>query len=246
MWYKEWFSSKFYLKLYKHRNDEDARDLVNLIQRTIPIKKDDRALDIACGAGRHSLELAKRGYKVTGLDLSSYLINEARNLCKKAPEKNLHVDFVIKDMRNFNFKGKFDLAVNLFTSFGYFEDDGENFRVLKNASDSIKKGGWFVLDFINKEHIINNIVPYSKNKIGDELLHQKRKISGDFITKDIRIISGKKELKYKEVLKLYSLGELKKAFESFNLKIIEKYGDYFGNPYNLKESKRIVLFAKKL
>ena len=246
MWYKEWFSSKFYLKLYRHRNDEDARNLVNLIQRTLPLKKDDRVLDIACGAGRHSLELARRGYKVTGFDLSSYLINEARKLCSKAPEKDLHVDFLINDMRNFNFNEKFDLAVNLFTSFGYFEDDKENFRVIKNASDSIKKGAWFVLDFINKEHIIENIVPYSRNKIGDEVLHQRRKIDGDFVVKDIRIISGSKELKYKEVLKLYSLSELKKAFNSFNLKIIKKYGDYFGNPYNLKESKRIILFAQKL
>ncbi|HLT24465.1 MAG TPA: class I SAM-dependent methyltransferase [Ignavibacteria bacterium] len=246
MWYKEWFSSKFYLKLYRHRNDEDARNLVNLIQRTLPLKKDDRVLDIACGAGRHSLELARRGYKVTGFDLSSYLINEARKLCSKAPEKDLHVDFLINDMRNFNFNEKFDLAVNLFTSFGYFEEDKENFSVIKNASDSIKKGAWFVLDFINKEHIIENIVPYSRNKIGDEVLHQRRKIDGDFVVKDIRIISGSKELKYKEVLKLYSLSELKKAFNSFNLKIIKKYGDYFGNPYNLKESKRIILFAQKL
>lgn len=246
MWYKEWFSSKFYLKLYRHRNDEDARNLVNLIQRTLPLKKDDRVVDIACGAGRHSLELARRGYKVTGFDLSSYLINEARKLCSKAPEKDLHVDFLINDMRHFNFNEKFDLAVNLFTSFGYFEEDKENFSVIKNASDSIKKGGWFVLDFINKEHIIENLVPYSRNKIGGEVLHQRRKIDGDFVVKDIRIVSGSKELKYKEVLKLYSLSELKKAFNSFNLKIIKKYGDYFGNPYNLKESKRIILFAQKL
>jgi SAM-dependent methyltransferase len=246
MWYKDWFSSKFYLKLYKHRNDEDARDLVNLIQRTLPLKKDDQVLDIACGAGRHSLELARRGYNVTGLDLSSYLINEARNLCKKAPENKLHVDFLIKDMRDFNFKGKFDLAVNLFTSFGYFEDDQENFKVIKNASNSIRKGGWFILDFINKDHIIENLVPYSRNKIGDEVLHQRRRIDGDFIIKDIRITSWKKELKYKEVLKLYSLSELKKTFESFSLNIINKYGDYFGNPYNLKKSGRIILFAQKL
>lgn len=246
MWYKEWFSSKFYLKLYRHRNDEDARNLVNLIQRTLPLKKDDKVLDIACGAGRHSLELARRGYMVTGFDLSSYLINEARNLCSKAPEKDLHVNFLINDMRHFNFNEKFELSVNLFTSFGYFEEDKENFSVIKNASDSIKKGGWFVLDFINKEHIIENLVPYSRNKIGDEVLHQRRKIDGDFVVKDIRIVSGSKELKYKEVLKLYSLSELKKAFSSFNLKIIKKYGDYFGNPYNLKESKRIILFAQKL
>lgn len=246
MWYKDWFSSKFYLKLYKHRNDEDARNLVNLIQRTIPIKKDDKVLDIACGAGRHSLELAKRGYNVTGIDLSKFLIAEARKACKKAEEKPLNVHFLIKDMRHFNFKGKFDLAVNLFTSFGYFEDDKENFSVIGNASSSIKKGGWFVLDYINRDYLIDNIVPYSRNKIGNEVMHQRRSIKDDFVTKKIRIVSWKRELNFKEVLKLYTFSELEKAFKSFNLKIINKYGDYFGNPYNLKKSKRLIIFAKKL
>lgn len=246
MWYKNWFSSKFYLKLYKHRNDEDARHLINLIQRTIPIKKDDKVLDIACGAGRHSLELARRGYRVTGLDLSEFLLKEARIACKKANEKPLHVSFVKKDMRHFNFKGRFDLAVNLFTSFGYFDNDEENFLVIKNASDSIRKKGWFVLDFLNKDYLINNIVHYNRTKIDDEILHQRRRIVDDFVIKNIRIVSAKKELKYKEQLKLYTFSELKRAFESFNLRIIKKYGDYFGNPYNLKESKRIILFAQKL
>ena len=245
MWYKNWFSSKFYLKLYKHRNDEDARHLINLIQRTIPIKKDDRVLDIASGAGRHSLELARRGYDVTGLDLSEYLIKEARTACKRAEEKPLRVHFIKKDMRHFNFKGRYDLAVNLFTSFGYFDNDIENFSVIENASSSVRKGGWFVLDYLNKGYIVNNLVRYSRNKIDNEILHQKRRIEGNFVIKDIKIEGSKKELNYKEQLKLYTFSELKRAFESFNLKIINKYGDYFGNPYKLKESKRIILFAQK-
>jgi SAM-dependent methyltransferase len=232
--------------LYKHRNDEDARDLINLIQRTISIKKGDSVLDIACGAGRHSLELARRGYDVTGFDLSDYLINEARTACNKAKEKALQVHFLKKDMRHFNFKGRYDLAVNLFTSFGFFDNDQENFTVIENASNSIKKGGYFVLDFLNKGYLIENIVKYSRNKVDNEILHQKRRIDGDYVIKDIRIVNGNKELNYREQLKLYTLAELKRAFESFNLKIISKYGDYFGNPYKLKESKRIILFAQKL
>jgi hypothetical protein len=118
--------------------------------------------------------------------------------------------------------------------------------VIENASNSIRVGGWFVLDYINKEYLINNIVRYSRNKIENEILHQTRRIEDNFVIKDIKIVSGKKELNYKEQLKLYTLPELKRAFGSFNLKIIKKYGDYFGNPYNLKESKRIILFAQKL
>ena len=245
MWYKEWFSSSYYLDIYRHRDEEDARNLVNLIQRTVSIDTHSKALDIACGAGRHSLELARRGFDVTGLDLSGYLISEARRISRKAPEKNLMLKFLIKDMRHFNFKKEFTLAVNLFTSFGYFDRDEENFSVIKNASDSLKKGGYFVLDFINKDYLKENIVGRSRNVSGDEIVIQKRRIEGDFVIKDIKIKKKSNEQNYQEILKLYSYAKLKKAFESYNLKVVHTFGDYFGSPFISKKSKRLIIFGKK-
>ena len=87
MWFEDWFSSKLYLELYSHRDDKDAREIINLLQRSIPINIHSSVLDIACGAGRHSLELAKRGFDVTGFDLSGFLISEAKKNLKNSKEK---------------------------------------------------------------------------------------------------------------------------------------------------------------
>ena len=151
MWFKKWFSSRFYLDLYQHRDEEDARWIINLLQRNISVNSGARALDIACGSGRHSIELARRGFNVTGFDLSEYLISEAEKNLKNSEERGLKVKFLIKDMRNFNFKNSFDIAVNIFTSFGYFDNDKENAGVFRNVSDSLKKNGYFIFDFVCKK-----------------------------------------------------------------------------------------------
>jgi SAM-dependent methyltransferase len=245
-WFKDWFSSKFYLEIYRHRNDEDARNLINLIQRNVHINTDDKALDICCGAGRHSLELARRGFHVTGFDLSKFLISEARKSYKNSPERNLKVKFLIKDMRYFNFKNSFDLAVNVFTSFGYFDDDKENFRVIKNASGSIRKKGYFVFDYVNADYLRKNIIPFSRNKYGNLLISQRRKIIGDFVIKKIKISLGKRMFEYEEKLKLYDYDTMKNVFEQQRLKVYKSFGDYFGNKYSKNNSQRMILFAQKI
>ncbi len=245
-WFEKWFSSKFYLELYQHRDEEDARWMVNLLQRSIPVNTCAKVLDIACGSGRHSLELARRGFKVTGFDLSKFLIDEAKKALKNSKEKDLKVKFLIKDMRDFNFKKTFDIAVNIFTSFGYFDNDDENFRVIKNVSDSLKRGGYFVFDFINKKYIENNIVPHSKAMHGKITIVQDRKIENGFVKKHIAIKEGSEVMNFDEVLKLYSVNEFKKAFESYGLYFQKTYGDYFGNRFNENKSHRLIIIAKKL
>lgn len=246
MWFEEWFSNKFYLDLYQHRDEEDARWMINLLQRSISVNTKSKVLDIACGSGRHSLELARRGFDVTGFDLSKFLINEAKKNLKRSKEKDLKLKFLIKDMRDFNFKNSFEIAVNIFTSFGYFEDDKENFKVIKNVSDSLKKGGYFVFDFINKKYLEKNIVPYSKSRKGIYTVIQNRKIENGFVKKDIQIKKGNKISEFNEILKLYSVIEFKKVFESYNLKIQNLYGDYFGNKFSENKSQRLIIIAKKI
>lgn len=246
MWFEEWFSNKFYLDLYQHRDEEDARWMINLLQRSISVNTKSKVLDIACGSGRHSLELARRGFDVTGFDLSKFLINEAEKNLKSSKEKNLKLKFLIKDMRDFNFKNSFDVAVNIFTSFGYFENDSENFKVIKNVSDSLKMGGYFVFDFLNKTYLEKNLVPYSKSRKGIYTVIQKRKIENGFVKKDITIKNGSKTSEFNEMLKLYSVNEFKKVFESYNLKIQNLYGDYFGNKFSENKSQRLIIIAKKI
>lgn len=204
-----------------------------------------KVLDIACGAGRHSLELARRGFDVTGFDLSEFLIGEAKKSLKSAEEKNLNAKFLIKDMRNFNFKNSFDIAVNIFTSFGYFDNDEENFSVIKNVSRSLKRGGYFLFDFLNKKHLEKNLVPYSENKVDGHLMKQSRKIENGYVKKKIFIKSSKKTMNFEEKLRLYSAHEFKYAFENNGLSLKNSFGDYYGSKFNETKSPRLILIAQK-
>jgi SAM-dependent methyltransferase len=243
-WFEIWFSNKFYLELYKHRDDKDAQNLINLIQRTINLPPGSKILDVCCGAGRHSLEFARRGFNVTGFDLSDYLIKQAKELLSKTKEKNLKVKFLIKDMRNFNFNKSFDIAVNIFTSFGYFDTDDENFSLFHNVSDSLNKNGYFVFDFLNSFYLRNNLKRTSKSVINNHIVIQKRRIENDFVIKDILIKLDSKELKYTEKLKLYSLKDFERIFKRYNLKIYKVFGDYFGNDFDINKSSRLLIYAK--
>ena len=245
MWFEKWFSSKFYLELYQHRDEEDARWIINLLQRSISVNTRSSVLDIACGSGRHSLELARRGFNVTGFDLSKFLIGEAKKGQKESKEKDLKVRFLIKDMRNFNFNNSFDIAVNIFTSFGYFDNDQENLSVIRNVSDSLKTGGYFLFDFLNKRYLEENLISMTKQKHESSTVIQTRKIEDGFVKKNITISEGGKVSEFNETLRLYSLAEFKKAFKGCGLKILNLFGDYFGNKFNETKSQRLIIIARK-
>jgi SAM-dependent methyltransferase len=239
-WYEEWFSNKHYLELYRHRNEQEARDIINLMQRNVPLPVNSKVLDVCCGAGRHSIELARRGYDVTGFDLSSYLISEARRDLKKSDEKNIKARFLIKDMRNFSFRNSFDIVMNIFSSFGYFEKDSDNFKVFENVSSSLKKNGYFVFDFLNESYLKKSLVPFTEEIYEGETIIQKRKIENGFVYKDI--IIGKSH--YNERIRLYSLNEIKTALRNANLKAEKIFGDYFGSEFNKLNSKRLIIFSR--
>ena len=240
-WYKEWFSNKLYLELYSNRNEKEAEDLINLIQRTISIHTGSKILDVCCGSGRHSIALAKRGYDVTGFDLSKYLISQAVKEKKKLIENNIKLNFMIKDMRKFDFGNSFDAVINVFSSFGYFDNDKENFSVFSNANKSLKEKGFFAFDYMNESYLKTNLIKFSKSVINGKTIRQKRRIENDFVIKDI--LTENKT--YTERVKLYSLKDIYNALSSFNFRVINIFGDYFGNNFNLDKSKRLIVFAQK-
>ena len=246
-WFEKWFASPLYLQLYANRNDAEAKILIDLIQRNVPlIPNKSKVLDVCCGAGRHSVEFAKRGFEVTGFDLSKYLISVAKKSFASEDEKSLKAKFLNKDMRCFNFNNQFNLAVNIFTSFGYFETEEENFLVFKNISNSLRKAGYFVFDYFNSNYLTKTINPYTKTQINKKILIQKRSIVNGFINKDIYIDTDKKRPDFTERLKLFSRNELRSALENNKLKVVNEYGDYFGNKFNINKSSRIILIAQKI
>ena len=239
-WYKIWFSNKNYPELYGHRDENEARHLINLIQRNVPVPTDSKVLDVCCGAGRHSIEFARRGYDVTGFDLSAYLIGQAKNALSRTNENGIKVKFLIRDMKDFNFKNKFDLAINIFSSFGYFEKDAENFRVFNNIHSSLKSGGYFVFDFLNESYTKKNIVPYSEDFINGKKFIQKRYIKDGFLQKDI-FIGGEK---YSERIRLYSPVGIKSALSENGFRILKIFGDYFGSRFAGDKSKRLIIVSR--
>ena len=240
-WYKDWFSSKYYLELYKHRDEKEATDLINLIQRNVNLVSGGKVLDVCCGSGRHSIEFAKRGFDVTGFDLSEYLIGQANNMKRNLKERNLKLKFLIEDMRNFNFRKSFDTAINIFSSFGYFEKDSENFKVFKNVYSSLNKNGFFVFDFLNESYLRKNLVKKDNMKLDGENVIQERKIENDFVYKEIRIGSRI----FTERIRLYSCKAIKRELQALGFSIKKVFGDYHGNKFLKDKSTRFIIIAQK-
>lgn len=245
-WFEKWFSDKLYLDIYRNRDDREAGALVNLIQRNSNLKSCDKIIDVCCGPGRHSIEFARRGYSVLGIDISTYLIKRALFSLKSEKEKNLKIGFEIADMRNFNYNKSFDAAVNLFSSFGYFENDIENFIVFDNICSSLKKNGLFVFDFLNETYLRKNLVSLSKSKVKDKTIIQKRCIDGGFVFKNIYIDKIKKEPDFTERIRLYDKNKLMEKIQEHGFKIYRIFGDYYGNKFFKNKSGRIVIFAEKM
>ena len=150
-WFQSWFDTTYYHILYKHRDYKEAEVFIKNIVTYLNLDKDDSILDLACGKGRHSIFLNTLGYNVTGLDLSKNSIEHA----KTHESSSLHFD--VHDMRN-SYRTQFEVVLNLFTSFGYFEKESDNFKVIQTIKSSLKQNGIGVIDFMNSPVVIENLI----------------------------------------------------------------------------------------
>lgn len=241
-WYKEWFNTEEYLSVYRHRNDEDARLLAELILSNLKIPAGANVLDMACGPGRHSILFAEKGFKVTAVDLSEKLLSVAK---KSAEEAGVKVNFVHSDLRCFSEAAKFNLVLNLFTSFGYFEDDEENFKIFEVAFDHLMSGGYFVLDFLNKNYIEKNLIPESVDKLVEGKIIQQRYIKDKRVIKKISIIRDGSEKYFHESVRMYCKHELIASLENKGFLIKKVFGDFEGNSFSKATSPRIIIIAQK-
>ena len=138
-WFKSWFDSRYYPILYSKRNESEARLFIDNLMNRLSINQPVKVIDIGCGRGRHSVYLNSKGHIVTGIDLSTKSIEECKTL------ENPTLSFYVHDIRNLFRTNYYDLALSIFTSFGYFELDNDNIKVLLNAKKSLKPGGIFVI-----------------------------------------------------------------------------------------------------
>lgn len=241
-WYKDWFNSEYYLKVYKHRDESEAERLVGLIEDNVNLDPQSAVLDMACGAGRHAIAFAKKGFNVTAVDLSQRLLEEAK---KNTIDAGVNIDFVLSDILDFQTDKKFDLVVNLFTSIGYFKDDEENYAVLKKANSLLGEEKYFVLDYFNKDFLLKNLVPTSIISENGLKITQNRSIEGNRVVKKIIIENDGSFQEFYESVRLYSFEETKSIVERAGFKIIKEVGDFYGNPYKIESSPRLILIARK-
>ncbi|MDX1617188.1 MAG: class I SAM-dependent methyltransferase [Balneolaceae bacterium] len=240
-WFEEWFDSPLYEKLYANRDEEEARQLIDLLEQTLNLSGCSEILDLGCGRGRHAISLAERGYNVTGLDLSREAIQTAR---EKAETKGLDIEFVIRDMR-YPLPRTFDAIVNLFTTFGYFSSDEENGHVIDSVVEMLDPGGMFVLDYMNSKRVRKNFAPSDHGRFRDISFTVNRYISDGAIIKDIAFTGGpiEGEKTYSERVKLYELEWFQKEFAERNLQIDHLYGDYHGNRFDPETSPRLMIVS---
>ncbi|WP_340011165.1 class I SAM-dependent methyltransferase [Paenibacillus sp. FSL H7-0690] len=242
----EWYEKSFgedYLVVYKHRDFGGARKEVERMISWLGLPPGSKVLDLCCGMGRHSLALAEAGYEVTGVDLSEVLLREARS--QKGAEQ---VTWLRSDMRDLPLIGGFDAVVNLFTSFGYFEEDEEQVKVLREIYRMLKPGGKFVIDYLNPAYVIRHLVPHSTREDGKNLIDESRRIEDGYVKKDI-ILTSKNDStprQYHERVKLYSLEKFSGMIEEAGLQLEAVHGSYEDEVYNAESSTRMIFSGIRL
>ena len=237
-WFKDWFNTSYYHKLYQHRDESEAHRFIDHLCAYLKIKKGSKILDLACGKGRHALHLAKKGYNTTGVDLSEESISKAK---EHAIE---NANFEVHDMRETFIEKEFDYVFNLFTSFGYFEADEENLKVLKAAAANLKSEGIFVLDFLNVKKVIPNLIANENKTIDGIDFIINRTFNGKQIIKDIQVNDGHKQYQFRESVSALDLVSLEKMAKMSELNIIHVFGDYKLQDFNSQDSDRLILLMK--
>jgi len=233
-WFQQWFDTKYYHILYQDRNDEEAQVFMRNLANFLNFKEGSKLLDLPCGKGRHSIYLNSLGFNVTGADLSKNSINHAKKF------ENESLNFEVHDMRE-PFKTKFDAILNLFTSFGYFDQDEMNIEVLKNLKNGLSKDGVLVIDFMNVNRVEKELIKEEiilKNKIE---FHINRSIENGFIKKNIHFTADNIDHHHIEYVRFLSLEIFKRYIKDANLKLKHTFGDYNLNPFDIENSIRLIL-----
>ncbi|MBL7883250.1 MAG: class I SAM-dependent methyltransferase [Bacteroidia bacterium] len=238
-WYKEWFNSPFYHLLYKNRDYKDAEFFIDSLFNKIKPSANSKILDLACGKGRHSIYINKKGYQVTGIDLACDSIRFAQQYA------NANLDFFIHDMRHTFRVNYYDYVLNMFTSFGYFENEKDTINTLQSVHKNLKPNGIFVLDFFNSQKVIANLIENEVKEIEGVQFLINKKIENNWIIKTISFTHEGKSYNFTEQVQALKLKDFEKFFKQSKLKIVNLYGDYSLNEYNPKNSDRLILIAQK-
>ena len=243
-WFEdEKFWEKLYPFLFTDRKLGAAETEIDSVLRLADLDRGD-VLDLACGPGRHSVALAKRGFRVTGVDLSAFLLGKAR---QRARAHDVDVEWIQEDMRRFVRPEAFDLALSLFTSFGYFESKDDDLTVLRNIRKSLRPGGTLAMEIAGREALARRFQPTTSKELADgRLLVERHEIVDDWtrIRNHWIAIEDDTAESFRFDVAVYSGQELKNMLFDAGFSDIKLYGGYDGREYAL-DAERLVAVARK-
>ena len=240
-WYKDWFNSPFYHKLYFEHDEKEAESFIHKLISFLQPQPGSIMLDVACGRGRHSKMMANMGFDVTGIDLSFDSIHFA----KQFEKENLH--FYQHDMRLPFWINYFHVAFNLFTSFGYFATRREHDDAMRTIGASLKPGGVFVIDYLNvhyaEDHLVHNEIKningtsYEIHRWDDEkFFYKKIKVTDSSLTE---------AEEYTEKVSKFSFGDFTEMMAYQRMQVVEVFGNYDLDPYDVRKTPRMIIIARK-
>lgn len=240
-WYKSWFNSPYYHKLYFERGEKEARDFIDKLMQFFKPRPASLMLDVACGRGRHGKILSSYGFDVTGFDLSEDNIRYA----KQFEQEHLH--FYQHDMRLPFWINYFNYAFNFFTSFGYFSTRREHDNAIRTIATSLKPNGIVVFDYLNTHYVEEHLVPDEIKKIDDISYEIHRWMDEDHFYKRIIICDPLEQqaIEHTEKVKKFSIGDFTDMLSFQKMQITDVFGDYHLSPYDIRKTPRMIIVAKK-
>ena len=238
-WFETWFDTSYYHTLYKHRDIDEAEKFISNLLEYLELKDGSKCLDLACGKGRHSLFLNKNGFDVIGLDLSVNSIESAKS------KENDTLKFEVHDMREVYQNEKFDAIFNLFTSFGYFDSNEDNLKVLYSVHKMLKDDGIFIIDFMNAKKSINNLVESEVKEIDGINFKIKRSFDGNHIHKNIQFEDESQDFEFNERVQALFKEDFERLLIKSGFRIEKVFGDFDLNAFDESISKRLIIIAKK-
>ena len=236
-WFASWFDTPYYHILYKERNYREAQIFMDNLTHYLNLPEKAKVLDLACGKGRHAIYLNQLGFDVIGADLSENSIAEA------SKNANISLHFQVHDMRE-KMEDQFDAIFNLFTSFGYFENDADNLKTLIAIKESLTEHGFAVIDFMNVNQVIANLVPEETKTVDGIDFHIKRYVKDGHIFKEIAFQDQGESFHFTEKVQALTLQDFQDMMEKAGIYLLDIFGDYKLKKFHKTESERLIMIFK--